>query len=134
KTEKPAVKDHPATVAASKTLKAEKSPAKEEPKVSKTESAKPEVTVAKTEKPITKPQAAKTEAFIAKLEPAPPREGPAKSLPTKSEMVSVPSQDPPQIIPAMTGSLDMGFTRIADGFDFPVGKPEAEGYYKARGF
>ncbi|PYJ90436.1 MAG: hypothetical protein DME70_00660 [Verrucomicrobia bacterium] len=134
-TEKPAVKDHPATVAASKTLKAEKSPAKEEPKVSKIESAKPEVTVAKTEKPITKPQAAKSEAFIAKLEPAPPREGPAKSLPTKSEMVSVPSQkDPPQIIPAMTGSLDMGFTRIADGFDFPVGKPEAEGYYKARGF
>jgi len=93
------------------------------------------VTVAKTEKPITKPQAAKSEAFIAKLEPTPPREGPAKSLPTKSEMVSVPSQkDPPQIIPAMTGSLDMGFTRIADGFDFPVGKPEAEGYYKARGF
>ncbi len=25
-------------------------------------------------------------------------------------------------------------TRIADGFDFPVGKPNAEGYYKARGF
>jgi hypothetical protein len=26
------------------------------------------------------------------------------------------------------------FTRLADGFDFPVGKPEAKGYYKARGF
>lgn len=25
-------------------------------------------------------------------------------------------------------------TRLADGFDFPVGKPDAEGYYKARGF
>lgn len=25
-------------------------------------------------------------------------------------------------------------TRVADGFDFPVGKPDAEGYYKARGF
>lgn len=25
-------------------------------------------------------------------------------------------------------------TRVADGFDFPVGKPNAEGYYKARGF
>jgi len=24
--------------------------------------------------------------------------------------------------------------QIADGFDFPVGKPDAEGYYKARGF
>jgi murein DD-endopeptidase MepM/ murein hydrolase activator NlpD len=54
-------------------------------------------------------------------------------LPVKSDQVFVPTQkDPPQIIP--TGSLDMGFTKIADGFDFPVGKPEAEGYYKARGF
>jgi len=26
------------------------------------------------------------------------------------------------------------FTRLADGFDLPVGKPDARGYYKARGF
>jgi len=26
------------------------------------------------------------------------------------------------------------FTKLADGFDFPVGKPDAQGYYKARGF
>ncbi|MDP9253901.1 MAG: M23 family metallopeptidase [Verrucomicrobiota bacterium] len=26
------------------------------------------------------------------------------------------------------------FTKLADGFDYPVGKPEAQGYYKARGF
>jgi len=25
-------------------------------------------------------------------------------------------------------------TRVADGFDFPVGKPNGEGYYKSRGF
>jgi murein DD-endopeptidase MepM/ murein hydrolase activator NlpD len=141
KSEKAAVKDHPATVAASKSLKTEDSPAKQEQKVLKKEPAKPEVVVAKTEKPApvkekekaaTKPQPTKSEAFIAKNEPAPPAEGPAK---TKSEIVSVPSQkDPPQIIPAMTSSLDMGFTKIADGFDFPIGKPEAEGYYKARGF
>ena len=24
--------------------------------------------------------------------------------------------------------------RLADGFDFPVGRPDASGYYKARGF
>jgi murein DD-endopeptidase MepM/ murein hydrolase activator NlpD len=29
---------------------------------------------------------------------------------------------------------DFARTRIADGFDFPVGKPNADGYYKARGF
>jgi len=149
KTEKPAVKDKPATVAASKSLNLDKSPAKEVPAsktAAKTEAAKPEVTVAKTEKPAAikeKEKAApaapkpptKSEALIAKVEPAPPREGPVNpiKLPIKSEQVFVPSQkDPPQIIP--TGSLDMGFTKIADGFDFPVGKPEAEGYYKARGF
>jgi murein DD-endopeptidase MepM/ murein hydrolase activator NlpD len=151
KTEKPAVKDKPATVAASKSLNLDKSPAKEAPASktpAKTEPAKPEVTVAKTEKPAAvkekekpapapaKPPITKSEAMIARVEPAPPREGPvnpAKMLPVKSDQVFVPSQkDPPQIIP--TGSLDMGFTKIADGFDFPVGKPEAEGYYKARGF
>jgi murein DD-endopeptidase MepM/ murein hydrolase activator NlpD len=151
KMEKPALKEKPATVAASKTLREEKSPTKDEPasKVSKTEVAKPEVTVAKTEKssalkerekPATiaaKPSSAKSEALIAKVDPPPPREGPVNParLPMKSEQVSVLSQkDAPQIIPTVTGSLDTGFTRIADGFDFPVGKPEAEGYYKARGF
>ncbi|MEY2576928.1 MAG: hypothetical protein QOF80_2415 [Verrucomicrobiota bacterium] len=151
KTEKPAVKDKPATVAASKSLNLDKSPLKETPASktpAKTEAAKPEVTVAKTEKPAAakekekpapapaKPPITKSDAMIARVEPAPPREGPinpAKMLPVKSEQVFVPSQkEPPQIIP--TGSLDMGFTKIADGFDFPVGKPEAEGYYKARGF
>jgi len=150
RTEKAAVKDKPATVAASKSLNLDKSPAKEAP-ASKTpakiEAAKPEVTVAKTEKPaavkekekpapVAPKPPTKSEALVAKVEPAPPREGPvnpAKMLPVKSDQVFVPSQkDPPQIIP--TGSLDMGFTKIADGFDFPVGKPEAEGYYKARGF
>ncbi len=31
-------------------------------------------------------------------------------------------------------SGDNAFIKLADGFDFPVGKPEAQGYYKARGF
>jgi len=26
------------------------------------------------------------------------------------------------------------FTKLANGFDFPIGKPDAQGYYKARGF
>jgi murein DD-endopeptidase MepM/ murein hydrolase activator NlpD len=143
KSEKPSVKDHPATVAASKTLRDDKIPAKET-KAPKTEQPKPEVVIAKTEKPAPvkekakpaiKPQPTKSEAFIAKNEPAAPAEGPSKLLAAKTDIVSVPSQkDPPQISPAMTTSLDTGLTRIADGFDFPVGKPEAEGYYKARGF
>lgn len=31
-------------------------------------------------------------------------------------------------------SPDTARTRLADGFDQPVGKPDAEGYYRARGF
>ena len=29
---------------------------------------------------------------------------------------------------------ETAFTRVADGFDFPAGIPDAQGYYKARGF
>jgi len=29
---------------------------------------------------------------------------------------------------------DTAFTKLADGFDFPVGRPDAQGYCKARGF
>jgi murein DD-endopeptidase MepM/ murein hydrolase activator NlpD len=145
KTEKPAVKDHPATVAASKTLKSDRVLPKEETKASKTESAKPEVVIARTEKPAAikekekpavKAPPTKNEAFAARNEPAPVAEGPpTRAVAAKSDLVSVPSKkDPSQMIPATNSSFDTGFTRIADGFDFPVGKPEAEGYYKARGF
>ena len=30
--------------------------------------------------------------------------------------------------------LETAFVKLADGFDFPVGKPDSQGYYKARGF
>ena len=30
--------------------------------------------------------------------------------------------------------METAFIKLADGFDFPVGKPDAQGYYKARGF
>jgi murein DD-endopeptidase MepM/ murein hydrolase activator NlpD len=153
KTEKAPAKDKPAVVAAARTQKDEKTPpAKEESvnkTVAKTETVKTEPATPKVDKPsavkekpanvTAKTQLTKTEAVTAKVEtPRPPAEGPitvAKTTTMKVEQVSVPSQkDPPQIIPAMTTSLETGLTKIADGFDFPVGKPDAEGYYKARGF
>jgi len=76
--------------------------------------------------------------MVAKAEPPAPHEGPLNStrvFSPKSDIVSVPSQrDAPEVMPTGSSPLDTGFTKIADGFDFPVGKPEAEGYYKARGF
>ncbi len=35
---------------------------------------------------------------------------------------------------AMAQSQQTARTRLADGFDMPVGKPDAEGYYMSRGF
>ena len=142
----PSAKGEPAnkTVAKTETVKIETAPPKSEKSAAKTiaksDNVKVETPAAKVEKaPLVKEKPAKPEVLTAKVElPRPPAEGPitvAKTTTMKSEQVSVPSQkDPPQIIPALSTSLETGFTRIADGFDFPVGKPEAEGYYKARGF
>ncbi len=35
---------------------------------------------------------------------------------------------------SLTDQRDVAYTKLADGFDFPVGKPDAQGYYKARGY
>lgn len=44
-----------------------------------------------------------------------------------------PDPEPRQVEPVHLPS-EMAFIKLADGFDFPVGKPEAQGYYKAQGF
>ena len=36
--------------------------------------------------------------------------------------------------PPMSFSAQTAFIKLADGFDMPIGKPDAQGYYKARGF
>jgi hypothetical protein len=48
-----------------------------------------------------------------------------------SALIAAPDPGP---TPSPTPKTDVARTRIADGFDFPVGKPNADGYYKARGF
>ena len=37
-------------------------------------------------------------------------------------------------LPALASAIDFVKLPLADGFDFPVGKPDAAGYYKARGY
>ena len=68
--------------------------------------------------PSTKPQPRKPEAATV-----------VASLPSKQIRQS--STAAVQSV-ALQGAT--AFTRLANGFDFPVGKPEAKGYYKARGF
>jgi murein DD-endopeptidase MepM/ murein hydrolase activator NlpD len=52
-----------------------------------------------------------------------------KPLPTRASIA-----DPAPIAQPVSTRFDTAFTKLADGFDFPVGKPDAQGYYKARGF
>jgi murein DD-endopeptidase MepM/ murein hydrolase activator NlpD len=79
----------------------------------------------------------------AKVEPVKMRamkELPAKSQPEKIQSVKTdpvkmqPAPEPTVNVRLLNGPMETASTRLADGFDFPVGKPEAEGYYKARGF
>ncbi|MEN3370661.1 MAG: hypothetical protein V7609_2804 [Verrucomicrobiota bacterium] len=163
KTEKaPSVKDQPASVATAKkptsktepAAKSEKTVAKDESvfvPTTKTANAKsekpakeelPTITVAKTQtvkadpptpkvEKVSKPEV--TAAKTKKEEPAPAVI--AKTLLIKPEPISALALKEPAVnIPVVSSSLQSAFTKIADGFDFPVGRPEAEGYYKARGY
>lgn len=40
----------------------------------------------------------------------------------------------PALSQAINLRAETAFTKLANGFDFPIGKPDAQGYYKARGF
>ena len=68
-------------------------------------------------------------------QPAPAPVPPKKQITANAVRVADrPSRNvepPPQPI---SFSSQTAFTKLADGFDFPVGKGEARGYYKARGF
>ena len=55
-------------------------------------------------------------------------EGPA---PEPHPALPVTSQDASRFLRM---PLETAFVKVADGFDYAVGKPDAQGYYKARGF
>jgi murein DD-endopeptidase MepM/ murein hydrolase activator NlpD len=57
----------------------------------------------------------------------------APILKTQSMTMGTLKEQPARLQP-VGNSLETAFTKLADGFDFPVGKPEAQGYYRARGF
>lgn len=133
KSEKASVKDESVSVPTTKTANAKsEKPAKEELPtitVTKTQTAKAEPPAPKVEK-LSKPEV--TSAKTKKEEPAPPVI--AKTPLIKPAPISAPLKEPDVTVPAVNSSMQSAFTKIADGFDFPVGKPEAEGYYKARGY
>ena len=70
-------------------------------------------------------------------EPAPPPARPKKQVAANAvrpiEHAARESESPPPA-QAFSFSSQTAFTKLADGFDFPIGSGEGRGYYKARGF
>jgi murein DD-endopeptidase MepM/ murein hydrolase activator NlpD len=95
------------------------------------------VPVANDLSPLTKP--AKPQLAAAPSAPVLPRRIDATTLAVPKMDLSLAQAAGPRISTAaapqpVSFSGDSAFIRLADGFDYPVGKPDAQGYYKARGF
>ena len=64
--------------------------------------------------------------------PAPPRKKEISANAVRA--IDRPSREPESLPAQSIGfSGQTAFTRLADGFDLPIGKPDGRGYYKARG-
>ena len=58
-----------------------------------------------------------------------------QASPSASRLVDRQSREAEPSLPQpVSFSGQTAFVKLADGFDLPVGKPDAQGYYKARGF
>lgn len=146
----PALKEPAATDDSekAKTAKAEpaKAPALKEPVTNKNSEKVQTAKVEQAKGPAVKelpanPRPEKVQSAKADPVKAPVvKESPVKPQPEKIESARLasakipPAQEPTVNVQLSNRSMETASTRLADGFDFPVGKPEAEGYYKARGF
>jgi len=116
----------PATApAASTAVKSVPSPAKSQSAAIKAQSAPAVATSALNPKPVrpTGVMPAAQTMRLTKVEgpaPEPHEELPAAATESTSRFLKAP--------------LETAFVKLSDGFDFPVGKPDSQGYYKARGF
>jgi len=121
-------------------IEPEKAAPKESARSEKVQAAKVELPKAVKEKTI--PNSRSEQVQLAKFEPIKPPGAkepvvslqPEKTQTDKPEAAKIPSQEPTVDIQLSDRTTETAATKLADGFDFPVGKPEAEGYYKARGF
>jgi murein DD-endopeptidase MepM/ murein hydrolase activator NlpD len=127
---KEVAKAQPANVQPLKVMKAQ--PANVQP-LKEVAKAQP-VNVQPLKETAVKTQVAKTQPAIASAIKAQPlkvamvKAQPALTQPLKEVPAAAQTAQPISL------SMETAFTKLADGFDFPVGKPDAQGYYKARGF
>src|SRR4029077_18291115 len=142
------------TVATSKPVdatrvKGQASPA--QPKADAPSSQAPKVSTASTPSPEKTAAATKPSDVASKVSTssAPPLKSEADRVQSKTTsatmprpkrltLVAGPAKENHNLaavsVQSANNHFETGFTRLADGFDFPVGKPDAQGYYKARGF
>jgi murein DD-endopeptidase MepM/ murein hydrolase activator NlpD len=94
--------------------------------------------------PSSSPAKIQTAGAVASGSPAASKAIPGLPAPHSMRLTRVegPAAEPETHVPLkselgrffLRPPMETAFTKLADGFDFPVGKPEAVGYYKARGF
>ena len=110
-------------------------PAKPDP--ARAVAAKPAPAKEKAPVEATKPPPIKEVVQTAKAPPVketkPNAVAAAKVQPVKLEAEKA-SREPTVNVHLTNMPTETAWTKLADGFDFPVGKPDAENYYKARGF
>jgi hypothetical protein len=123
------------------------------PKPAVVDKAKPQPNVvltthASSATPVPQTSPAKTQLAVTTLTSAPAKlVKPAGSMPDPHSMhltkVDGPVSEPHPQLPLSSHEstsrilrmpMETAFVKVADGFDFPIGKPDAQGYYKARGF
>ena len=129
----PSEKEHPPQI--------QEAPAVKAPVVTKRSVMTRFVKTEPVNEPPANPRPEKVQSVMADPVKVPALKEPAANLPPeKIQSVKVepekmsPAQEPTVNVQLLNRSMETASTRLADGFDFPVGKPEAEGYYKARGF
>jgi len=109
------------------------------PQIAANESASTKLTVEQMRKAGSL-AAQRVKEEIHEIEPSAP--APARvsqtnkqASPTASRLVDRQSRELESTSPQpISLSGQMAFVKLADGFDLPVGKPDGQGYYKARGF
>jgi murein DD-endopeptidase MepM/ murein hydrolase activator NlpD len=141
----PAANPHPEKAQTAK-VEPVKAPAVKEPAANphpdKAQTAKVEsVKAAAVKEPVVSSRSEKAQTVKAEPAKAPVVKEPPTILPpaklqtAAADPAKMPAvQEPTVNVQLLNRSMETASTKLADGFDFPVGKPDAEGYYKARGY
>ena len=106
-----------------------------------TPSSKPIVAVAKPVSTTNKERAAPSQPFKAEVHSDQTVRTASAILPVQKQEANTTSSIDAQnhslaalSVQPVNNHFETAFTKLANGFDFPIGKPDAQGYYQARGF